>query len=332
MLPSFFKKLGPIDINKIKSTIKCETVNVLDSDIFYDFVNIDKIKKNTLSFLYDNETPKKEIPNSSTVICTKKTANCLSATQKIIIVSNVQESVAKISNIFFRDFSSYEKNKFQKPDIGKNCKIDDTAIIENGVVIGDNVKINHNAVIKHGCVIGTNTEIDSNATISNSLLGENIYIGSNSSIGQKGFGFYISHNNNINIYHSGRVILRSKVSIGSGCSIDRGSFSDTIIGENTYLDNNCHIAHNVEIGNNCAFAAMTGIAGSTKVGNNVLTGGQVGIAGHISIGNNVKIAAKSGVFHNLDDGASVMGYPAMNKYTFIKKYKKIYGKKPNKSD
>ena len=39
MLPSFFKKLGPIDINKIKSTIKCETVNVLDSDVFYDFVN-----------------------------------------------------------------------------------------------------------------------------------------------------------------------------------------------------------------------------------------------------------------------------------------------------
>ena len=76
---------------------------------------------------------------------------------------------------------------------------------------------------------------------------------------------------------------------------------------------------------------MTGML-AVKVGNNVLTGGQVGIAGHISIGNNVKIAAKSGVFHNLDDGASVMGYPAMNKYTFIKKYKKIYGKKPNKSD
>ena len=34
--------------------------------------------------------------------------------------------------------------------------------------------------------------------------------------------------------------------IGSGCTIDRGSFSDTIIGENTYFDNLCHIAHNVE--------------------------------------------------------------------------------------
>ena len=121
--------------------------------------------------------------------------------------------------------------------------------------------------------------------------------------------------------------MQSKVSIGSGCTIDRGSFSDTIIGENTYLDNLCHVAHNVEIGDNSAFAAMTGIAGSAKIGNHVLTGGQAGIAGHIKIGNNVHIAAKSGVFQNIDDGETVMGNPAVNKYKFIKNYKKIYGKK-----
>ena len=57
------------------------------------------------------------------------------------------------------------------------------------------------------------------------------------------------------------------------------------------------MAHNVEIGNNSAFA-MTGIAGSAKIGNNVLTGGQASIAGHIKIGNNVHIAAKSGVFQH----------------------------------
>ena len=125
----------------------------------------------------------------------------------------------------------------------------------------------------------------------------------------------------------GRVLLQSKVSIGSGCTIDRGSFSDTIIGENTYLDNLCHVAHNVEIGNNSAFAAMTGIAGSAKIGNHVLTGGQAGIAGHIKIGNNVHIAAKSGVFQSIDDDETVMGNPAVNKYKFIKNYKKIYGKK-----
>ncbi len=72
---------------------------------------------------------------------------------------------------------------------------------------------------------------------------------------------------------------------------------------------------------------MTGIAGSAKIGNNVLTGGQTGIAGHITIGNNVHIAAKSGVFYSLKDGETVMGNPAVNKYTFIKNYKKIYEKR-----
>ena len=125
------------------------------------------------------------------------------------------------------------------------------------------------------------------------------------------------------------MILKSNISIGSGCTIDRGSFADTIIGENTYIDNLCHIAHNVEIGSNSALAAMTGVAGSANIGNNVLTGGQSGIAGHITIGNNVHIAAKSGVFSNLNDGESVMGNPALNKYRFIKSYKKIYGKRQN---
>ena len=170
-------------------------------------------------------------------------------------------------------------------------------------------------------------KISANSVVSHSIIGENVYIGNNSSIDQRGFGFYLNKEHNINIYHTGRVIIQSMASIGAGCSIDRGSFSDTIIGVNTYLDNLCHIAHNVEIGNNCAFAAMTGVAGSAKVGNNVLTGGQVGIAGHIKIGDNVQIAAKSGVFNSLKNGESVMGNPAINKFTFIKNYKNIYGKK-----
>ena len=121
----------------------------------------------------------------------------------------------------------------------------------------------------------------------------------------------MANDNNIKIYHKGKVILQDNVSIGSGCAIDRGSFSDTFIGKNTFLDNLCHIAHNVQIGNNSTFAAMTGIAGSTRIGENVLTGGQTGIAGHLSIGNQVHIAAKSGVFKNLNDGEVVMGNPAI---------------------
>ena len=119
--------------------------------------------------------------------------------------------------------------------------------------------------------------------------------------------------------------MQSNVSIGANCCIDRGSFGDTIIGENTYFDNLCHIAHNVVVGNNCVFAAMAGIAGSTKIGNSVMAGGQVGISGHLSVGDNVQIAAKSAVLKNIEDNCSVMGNPAIDKYKYIRKYKKLYG-------
>ena len=326
MVPSFFKKLGPISSDLIKASINCKIVNVSKDDYFDSFVSIGNVSNNALTFLYDNEKIVDDLPLNSGIICTEKMANKINPDQKIFIVHNVQESVAKISNIFYRDYTEKEKMNFGDPVFGKNCEIGNNVTVENGAKIGNNVKINHGAVIKINCIIGDGSIIGSNAVISNSILGENIYVGSNTSIGQRGFGFFLSKNN-INIYHIGRVLLHSKVSIGSGCTIDRGSFSDTVIGENTYLDNLCHVAHNVEIGNNSAFAAMTGIAGSAKIGNHVLTGGQAGIAGHIKIGNNVHIAAKSGVFQSIGDGEMIMGNPAINKYKFIKNYKKIYGKK-----
>ena len=99
---------------------------------------------------------------------------------------------------------------------------------------------------------------------------------------------------------------------------DRGSFSDTLIAENVYIDNQVHIAHNVSVGFSTAIAGQTGIAGSAKIGSFVKIGGQVGIAGHISIGDHVEIAAKSGVTKNIDNNQVVAGFPAID----IKKWKK----------
>ena len=67
---------------------------------------------------------------------------------------------------------------------------------------------------------------------------------------------------------------------------------------------------------------MVGIAGSAQIGNSVLAGGQVGISGHIKVGDNVKIAAKSAVYQDVNDNESVMGSPAINKYKFMKQFKK----------
>ena len=121
--------------------------------------------------------------------------------------------------------------------------------------------------------------------------------------------------------HIGIVMIGDNVEIGCNNTIDRGSISNTEIGDNTYLDNQIHIAHNVKIGKNCVITGQVGFAGSSIIGNNVQIGGQAGISGHLKIGNNVQIGGGSGVIKNIPDNSKVMGYPAKNIRDFLKENK-----------
>ena len=150
-----------------------------------------------------------------------------------------------------------------------------------------------------------------NWSIKNSLVGDYVNVKDGSRIGVKGFGFIPIKKKNLRTPQIGRVVLKEGSEIGANCTIDRGSATDTIIGKNTFLDNQVHIAHNVKIGEDCMLAAQVGIAGSTIIGNNVMIGGQAGIAGHLKIGNNVKIGGGSGITTDLADNSKVMGYPAI---------------------
>ena len=94
--------------------------------------------------------------------------------------------------------------------------------------------------------------------------------------------------------------------------------SNTIIGKNTFLDNQIHVAHNVKIGENGIIAGQVGIAGSSVIGKNVKIGGQAGISGHLNVGNNVEIGGGSGVIKDIPDNTRVMGYPAKDLKEFIK--------------
>ena len=214
------------------------------------------------------------------------------------------------------------------PDLSlKNAKSGSHKFVKfgNNVLIGKNVKIGKNSIIgantiiESNVVIGKNCVIGSGTIIKNSIIGDRVMIQDNCKIGQKGFGFIPIKNKNFKFPHIGRVILEDDVEIASGCTIDRGSVSDTQIGKNTYLDNQVHIAHNVIIGSNCMIAGQVGFAGSTKIGDQVSIGGQAGISGHLKIGNNVKIGGGSGVVKDIEDNQTVMGYPAIKLKDFIKK-------------
>ena len=327
MNPAFYVNLGPITLRQIKRHISAEIVGLDLNYKFNELTGVDKIKdiENTISFVYENYQKKTDLPKKANLIISKREKDKFSEFKNLIIVEDVHETIAKLSSIFYRDINDNDLKHHDHIHIGEECNISNRAIVKRGVIIGKNSIIKDGAVINNNCVLGDNTLIEENAIISNAIIGDNVRIGRNTSIGQPGFGFAINNFSNQNIFHLGRVILQSNVRIGANCCIDRGSFGDTIIGENTYFDNLCHIAHNVVIGNNCIFAAMAGIAGSSKIGNSVMAGGQVGISGHLTVGNNVKIAAKSAIFKSIKDNRSVMGNPAIDKYKYIRKYKKFYG-------
>ena len=154
--------------------------------------------------------------------------------------------------------------------------------------------------------------------VKNSIIGNSVVLQDDCKIGQKGFGFIPNNNKNVKFPHIGRVIIEDDVEIATGCTIDRGSVDDTVIGRNTYLDNQVHVAHNVKIGANCMIAGQVGFAGSSTIGDKVSIGGQAGISGHLKIGNNVKIGGGSGVVKDIEDNQVVMGYPAVQLREFLK--------------
>ena len=328
--PEFHRNLGPFSLRQISDHLNAELKCNDENFLIYDFNAIESAKNTDITFLKDNFDYDIENLDVKSFVISKNNKNCLGNKKNILRVNNLQLSVARLSNFFFAPNDKKFINSLKAPDLNNSCNfLDDTAVVSNGTTIGKNAIIKSGAYIGHNCSFGNNVTIGNNVVITNSIIGDNVKIGSNCSIGQSGFGFAPNNPNNENIFHKGRVIIQNNVQIGSNCCIDRGSFRDTIIGENTYIDNLCHIAHNVVIGNNCVFAGCLGVAGSATIGNYVYTGGQVGIAGHVKIGDRVKIAAQSGVFNDVDDDESLMGSPAINKFKYIKNFKKMYGKKIN---
>ena len=243
---------------------------------------------------------------------------------EIIIVKNVLYELARITKMIypFADID-YPDLTLKIPNKSAYAKVrfGNNVLIGKKVIIGKNSVIGANTIIEKKVVIGKNCVIGSGVIIKNSIIGDNVVIQDNCKIGQKGFGFIPIDQKNIKFPHIGKVKIDDNVEIASSCTIDRGSIDDTIIGKNTYLDNQVHVAHNVQIGSNCMIAGQVGFAGSTKIGNNVSIGGQAGISGHLKIGNNVKIGGGSGVVKDIADNQTIMGYPAIPLKDFIKKNK-----------
>jgi UDP-3-O-[3-hydroxymyristoyl] glucosamine N-acyltransferase len=315
----FFEKKN-IKINKIFPKIKFRNNFVVNS-----IQPLSKANDKDITF-FDSIKYKDDINLIKPCICitSDKLKSLLPKNYTIIVVKNVLLELARVTKLLYPNsdidypdllVKDSKKMKFNKVKFGNNV------LVGKNVKIGTNSLIGSNTIIESNVIIGKNCIIGSDVIIKNSIIGNEVMIQDGCKIGQKGFGFIPSKEKNIKFPHIGKVQIKDFVEIASGCTIDRGSIDDTIIGQNTYLDNQVHVAHNVKIGNNCMIAGQVGFAGSSTIGNNVSIGGQAGVSGHLKIGNNVKIGGGSGVVKDIEDNQVVMGYPAIPLRNFLKNSK-----------
>lgn len=196
--------------------------------------------------------------------------------------------------------------------IGKDCYIGPFVYIGDNVIIGDNTQIYSHCAINDNAMIGKNTILYNSVVIYNNCqIGDNCIVHATTVIGADGFGFARDENGAyVKMPQNGNVIIGDNVEVGASTTIDRGSMGPTKIANGVKIDNQIQIAHNVEIGENTAMAACSGVAGSAKIGKNCIIAGNVGIVGHLEIADNTTIAAGSNVTKTIkDEGGIWQGSP-----------------------
>jgi UDP-3-O-[3-hydroxymyristoyl] glucosamine N-acyltransferase len=178
--------------------------------------------------------------------------------------------------------------------IDASASIGPHVFIDAGVTIGPRAVVGPGSVVMQGTTIGADTRLVANVTIYQGVtIGERCIFHAGVVIGSDGFGFAPDRGAWIKIPQVGGVRIGNDVEIGAKSTIDRGAIEETIIGDGVKLDNQVHIAHNVQLGAHTVMAGQSGVAGSTTLGQRCMIGGQCGIGGQLTLCDDVVVTGKS---------------------------------------
>lgn len=238
-------------------------------------------------------------------------------------------SVALLSNNPYRSFALATQLFDARPKV--IVGVHPSAVVADSAQLADGVRIGANAVIGEHVILGTNTEVGAGCAIGagtqvgsdcclhanvtlyhDIIIGNAVIIHSGAVIGADGFGFAPYQGRWEKIAQLGRVRIGNHVEIGANTCIDRGALDDTVIADYVILDNLIQIAHNVHLGESCAMAALSGIAGSTTVGKGCTVAGSGGVAGHLTLVDGVHVGPKAVISKSITEaGAYASGTAQM---------------------
>lgn len=201
--------------------------------------------------------------------------------------------------------------------VDPSATVDPSARVAGGVTIGPRAVIGADVVLHPGVRVGAHCRVGEGCTLYYNVvlyprveLGARCIVHACSVLGGDGFGFHFEDGQWVKIPQVGNVVLEDDVEIGANVSVDCGRYGATRIGRGVKIDNQVHVAHNVQLGEGTLLLAHVGIAGSTTVGRGVIIAGQAGVTGHVHIGDGARVSAGAGVTKSIPAGAHVFGFPA----------------------
>ena len=315
----------PISIKELAELCGAEIIGS-DRQLNIDSAaNIDSASANQLSFLSNAKfADKLQTTKASVVIVPKSTS--AEAGRPEMCMLRVDDPEMAFITCLLRIYPP----KARVPALSAKADIDPTATIGEGVQveafasIGARASLGNNCWVMAGCRIGDGVTLGNNCVLHPNVvlydsvsLGDNVIIHAGSVIGSDGFGYKFRQGAHVKFPQVGTVVIESNVEIGANTCIDRAALGATRIGQGTKIDNQVHIAHNVQIGAHAAICGQVGIGGSTVIKDYVTLVSQCGIADHVTVGAQAVVLAQAGVTKDVADKDQVAGFPAINRKEWL---------------
>ena len=248
-----------------------------------------------------------ENPNISCVLTTPELAHqAPSHIQGIFTCERPKATLFAIHNALAED-EAYVGKSFETR-VGENCRISPLCYIDpQNVTIGNNVTIEPFAVIKGRVTIGNDVTIRSHAVI-----------------GCKGFSFSKDEEGrNVSVIDTASIVIRDRVEIFEHVAISTGLFpwEQTIIGENTKIDAQCHVGHGAHVGQNCLLAEGSRCCGNSRIGDHVWIGVGAIVSNRVRVGDGARVSIGSVATKEVPAGATVSGNFAIDHQRFLRNLK-----------
>lgn len=242
-----------------------------------------------------------------TLICSDTIAPLLAQLPDVTLIVATNPRLA-----FMRAVKHFFVAPPPSPGIHASAVIDPTANIDSSAVVGPSCYVGPGCVIGPDCILGPGV-----ALMHKVVLGGRVSIAGGTVVGADGFGYERNEHGELEKFpHIGGVEIGNDVEIGSNTSIDRGTLGATRIGARARIDNQVHIAHNVEIGEDAAIIAQAMIGGSVKIGPRSWIAPSATIMNQVAIGSDATVGLGAVVVKAVPDGATVMGSPAQSDVEF----------------